>query len=169
MGRALIDGQAVADGETGPEASTTARNVDPDLGRDVVRDVVRDDTCFCCGRDNQHGLKLRFSYDGEGTAETCLKVPDWFSGWKRMTHGGLLSMLLDEAMAHACISILGHAITAELTVRYHTPVETGTSISIKGTVEAVRSKIVETSGIVLSASGETVATGKARFLRVDSG
>ncbi len=126
--------------------------------------VVRDDLCFCCGRDNEKGLKLEFSYEDEGIATTSLVIPEWFSGWQRMTHGGLLSTLLDECMAHACIHVLGHAITAELTVRYHTPVEIGTKITATGTVVSVRSKIIQTSGVILDMHNRRIASGKARFL-----
>ena len=138
----------------------------PDIVRDFIRDVVRDDLCFCCGADHDRGLQLTFTYDGEGTAETTLRIPVWFAGWKRMTHGGLLSMLLDECMAHACISVLGHAITAELTVRYHAPVETGREVMVRGTIKTVRSKIVETTGTIVDAEGKSIASGTARFLIV---
>ena len=129
--------------------------------------VARDDLCFCCGRDNEQGLKLVFAYEEKGTATAKLIIPQWFSGWRRMTHGGLLSTLLDECMAHAVISQIGHAITAELTVRFHSPVEVGTEITLKGTVVSARSKIIETSGVIHDSQGGRVATGKARFLLVD--
>ena len=137
----------------------TSLNTDPDTG------VVRDDLCFCCGQDNERGLKLVFEYDGEGSATTSLIIPTWFSGWRSMTHGGLLSTLLDECMAHACISVCGHAITAELTVRYHMPVETGSKITLTGTVDSVRSRIVETSGVILDSRNNRIASGRARFMR----
>ena len=73
-------------------------------------------------------------------------------------------MLLDEAMAHACISVRGHAITAEMNVRFHKPVKTGDYITVIGQVEESRSRIVATTGSILDASGEKVATGTARFL-----
>ncbi|HUW42394.1 MAG TPA: hypothetical protein VMV90_15410, partial [Rectinemataceae bacterium] len=66
--------------------------------------IERDSNCFCCGKDNEKGLHLVFSYPAEGEAEATLLVPEYFSGWKRITHGGFLSMLLDEAMAHACLA-----------------------------------------------------------------
>ncbi|MBT3276251.1 MAG: PaaI family thioesterase [Spirochaetales bacterium] len=130
--------------------------------------VIRDDNCFCCGKDNTKGLKLTFSATGDGDegVRTRLVIPDWLSGWKQMTHGGLLSMLLDETMAHACINKLGHAITAELSVRYHNPVQTGTEITVVGKVEKTRSRIVETSGVISDLNGLTIATAKARFLLV---
>ncbi|MAG14252.1 MAG: acyl-CoA thioesterase [Spirochaetales bacterium] len=124
---------------------------------------VRDDHCFCCGKENKRGLKLDFTYDRKGGASCALDVPEWFSGWREMTHGGLLSMLLDEAMAHACISMSGHAITAELTVRFHKPLITGSRIVVEGHVGRSKSRILETRGTV-HADGELIASGSARFL-----
>jgi len=129
-----------------------------------AQDVRRDDLCFCCGKDNDRGLKLEFSYDGSGSAETNLTIPEWFSGWRRMTHGGLLSMLLDECMAHACISRHGYAITAELTVRYHAPVEVGSTVTVQAKAGELRSRIVDTVGTITDASGGKIATGRARFV-----
>ncbi len=126
-------------------------------------EVVQDDLCFCCGRDNDRGLKLIFSYDGRGGAETSIEIPEWFSGWRRMTHGGLLSMLLDECMAHACISLHGNAITAELTVRYHAPVEVGSLVNIRSTAGFVRSRIIDATGTITDSFGKKIASGRARF------
>jgi uncharacterized protein (TIGR00369 family) len=131
-------------------------------------EVVRDDFCFCCGKDNRRGLKLDFSYDGHGSAETTLEIPEWFSGWQRMTHGGLLSMLLDECMAHACMSLHGYAITAEITVRYHAPVEVGTAVTVRGEVGDLRARIADTSGEITDGNGKNIASGRARFLLVKS-
>ena len=81
-----------------------------------------------------------------------------------MTHGGLLSTLLDEAMAHACINAIGHAITAELTVRFLQPVETGTRIKIVGKVEEIRSRIVAASGAIFDDQERKIASATAKFL-----
>ena len=126
-------------------------------------EIVQDDCCFCCGKDNDLGLKLNFSYDGKGGAETSLEIPEWFTGWRRMTHGGLLSMLLDECMAHACISLHGNAITAELTVRYHSPVEVGSTVKVEAAAHSVRARIIDTTGTITDSTGKKIATGRARF------
>jgi uncharacterized protein (TIGR00369 family) len=153
--------------------SASSRELDRDAPTDsdrdapggVVPDAVRDDLCFCCGKDNDRGLKLNFSYNRFGGAETTLQIPEWFSGWQRMTHGGFLSMLLDECMAHACISRHGHAITAELTVRYHNPVEVGQEITVQATAGTARSRIIDTAGSIVDNTGKKIASANARFIR----
>src|SRR5208282_3019275 len=98
------------------------------------RPIDRDSLCFCCGADNDRGLRLSILYPEKGTAETSLEVPSWFSGWKSMTHGGLLATLLDEIMAHACFGMAQSAVTAEITVRFQKAVETGAQLSARGKV-----------------------------------
>ena len=130
-------------------------------------DIDRDNLCFCCGADNEKGLHLAITYPVPGAAETTLVVPDWFSGWRDLTHGGLLSTILDEIMAHACIGMGGPtkaAVTAEITVRFVKPVQTGSRIRVTGRVTEVKGRIIRTEGHLFGADGEPAATATARFV-----
>ncbi len=120
--------------------------------------------CFCCGADNERGLKLAITYPEKGAAETSLDLPAWFTGWREMTHGGLLATLLDEIMAHACIGVARQAVTAEITVRYQKPVAVGARVRAVGKVEENRGRILHTRGWLYDADGALVAEGTARFL-----
>jgi uncharacterized protein (TIGR00369 family) len=122
--------------------------------------------CFCCGEANERGLKLKFDYPSEGKARTTLSIPSHLSGWQDMVHGGLLSMLLDETMAHACLSGGFFAATAELSVRFLKPVKTGETVSVEAQVTQKRSKLMETRGMIKNSAGEDVASGSGRFISV---
>ncbi len=126
--------------------------------------TINDNTCFCCGKNNTNGLHLRFTYPAEGKARTELRIPPHFSGWRNITHGGLLSMLLDEAMAHACGSAGFWALTAELTVRFLKPVEVDESVTVEAEVIEKRMRLIRASGRITNHSGETIATAAGRFL-----
>ncbi len=126
--------------------------------------IQKDQHCFCCGKENDRGLKLEFSYPEEGAAETSLVVPAYFTGWENLTHGGLISMLLDETMAHACISSKLTGVTAELTVRFKKPLPVKTEIFVTGTMTDNKGRIALTSGEISDASGTVYATAKARFV-----
>ena len=126
--------------------------------------IERDNSCFCCGSDNERGLHLSVSYPEKGTAETSLEVPEWFSGWKNMTHGGLLATILDEIMAHACVGMSQTAVTAEITVRYQKPVQTGSRIRAVGKVAEDKGRILVTQGWIYDADGAVAAEGSARFI-----
>lgn len=126
--------------------------------------IERDGLCFCCGADNERGLRLTIVYPEPGMAEADVLIPTWFSGWRSMTHGGLLSTLLDEIMAHACIGTGRRAVTAELTVRFQKPVETGSRIRAVGKMEEARGKVLSTAGWLYEAGGSVVASATARFI-----
>jgi len=128
------------------------------------RPIDRDSLCFCCGTDNERGLHLSITYPEKGAAETSLEVPPWFTGWKNMTHGGLLATLLDEIMAHACVGMAQRAVTAEITVRYQKAVETGAQIRARGKVEEARGRVLLTHGWLYDAAGTVVAEATGRFI-----
>jgi uncharacterized protein (TIGR00369 family) len=128
--------------------------------------IIQDDNCFCCGKNNSRGLQLEFRYPEKGKAETECTIPAYFTGWKRITHGGFLAMLLDETMAHSCISQAVTGVTVDIQVRYLKPVEVGERIRVCGQVARIKSRIIETEADVRDETGEVVARGSARFLKV---
>jgi uncharacterized protein (TIGR00369 family) len=127
--------------------------------------VADDDHCYCCGRQNSQGLHLSFRYPRPGSAETECSIPEHFTGWKNLTHGGFLAMLLDETMAHACLSEAGSGVTAELSVRYLKPVATGVRVRVEAVVKEKRARVLHTEGAIHDRSGELIARGSARFLK----
>jgi uncharacterized protein (TIGR00369 family) len=136
----------------------------------MTQTIERDSGCFCCGAENDRGLHLQFSYPNPGEAETSLVIPDYFSGWKQTTHGGFLSMLLDEIMAHAILYSRKEgepeektAVTAEITVRFKKPVETDSLVRVVGRVVETRGRLATTEAWVYDENGVAAAEGKARF------
>jgi uncharacterized protein (TIGR00369 family) len=128
--------------------------------------IGRNDRCFVCGKDNPQGLHLSIRNPEPGRAETEMVIPEHFSGWARLTHGGLLATLLDETMAYACISRAGNAVTMEITVRFLKPVEVGQKVRVTGWVQAIKGRLVETEGEILDPQGQEAARAKARFLKM---
>jgi len=123
-----------------------------------------DHRCFLCGRNNPQGLKLRFTYPEAGSTQTELRIPDRFCGWRNVTHGGFLAMLLDETMAHACLSAGRMMVTADMSVRYVSPVVVGTTIKAEARVAEERGRIARAEGRITTADGTLVARASARFL-----
>jgi uncharacterized protein (TIGR00369 family) len=132
----------------------------------MAEQIIQDDNCFCCGKQNSRGLQLEFNYPQKGEAETECVIPAYFTGWKRITHGGFLAMLLDETMAHSCISQGVNGVTVDIQVRYLKPVEVGERIRVFGRVARSKSRIIETEAEVRNEAHEVVAKGNARFLKM---
>jgi uncharacterized protein (TIGR00369 family) len=89
-----------------------------------------------------------------------------FAGWKGITHGGLLSTVLDELMAHACLSTGAKAVTAEMTTRFLKAVPVGSQVRITGAVTAERGRVITTEGKLFDGEGTLAAEATARFIKV---
>jgi uncharacterized protein (TIGR00369 family) len=129
--------------------------------------VENDRLCFCCGPDNPHGLHLEIVYPAKGTAEASLVVDPRYAGWKGITHGGLISAVLDEMMAHACISSGAKTVTAEMTTRFLKAVPVGSRIRVTGSVTSERGRLMTTEGKLYDAEGAVAAEATARFMKVE--
>ncbi|QEE14221.1 PaaI family thioesterase [Promethearchaeum syntrophicum] len=80
--------------------------------------------CFACSKSNPIGLKLRFFANIE-TEELVSRyiVPKEFCGFPKYSHGGILTTLVDELMAHVTFFIFGrYGITKSINVKFLRPV-----------------------------------------------
>jgi uncharacterized protein (TIGR00369 family) len=125
------------------------------------------ETCFLCGTKNEKGLKLDFSYPEPGQAETQCIIPDYFSGWKKITHGGFLAMLLDETMAHACLSKNILAVTANMSVRYIKPVYVGNTVTVKAEIREINGRLIYVGGEILDKHNNKISSSSGRFMSID--
>ncbi|MFT4037894.1 MAG: PaaI family thioesterase [Thermomicrobiales bacterium] len=135
--------------------------------RDSTPLAIRDDHgCFGCGAANPHGLHLAFTVDADGVAAafTPLAV---HQGYEQVVHGGIISTLLDEAMAWAVAAQGVWAVTGEMQVRFRAPLHVGEAVTLRGRVTDARSRAVNAAGeITRDADGQRIATATALFVRV---
>ena len=93
-------------------------------------------SCFICGRENPLGLKARWESDrASGEARCRLVIPEHFNGYPGVVHGGIVTALLDEAMARSVL-VEGNfddlLVTARLEVTFRRPTPTGTPVTVVG-------------------------------------
>ena len=124
-------------------------------------------TCFMCGTKNEKGLKLEFTYPEPGQAVTHCVIPDYFSGWRNITHGGFLAMLLDETMAHACLSSNKLAVTANMSVKYIRPVTVGSKVTVKAEIREINGKLIYTAGEITDSRNNKIAGSSGRFMSME--
>ncbi len=132
-----------------------------------MRNTLEDDNyCFVCGEKNPHGLHLKFSiYEGKASAEF---IPQKIhQGYKDIVHGGLISTLLDEAMVKVALMQGMPAITAEITVRFKSPLMAGEKAIVEATITKMNKKIIETSANIKKTDNTLIAEGHAKLLRHD--
>jgi acyl-coenzyme A thioesterase PaaI-like protein len=73
--------------------------------------------CFVCGKNNPGGLQLSFEIDKERqTLKTTFVASPTFQGWDGIVHGGIISTLLDEAMAKLVYELGYQSVTASLEI-----------------------------------------------------
>lgn len=88
--------------------------------------------CVVCWDRHPFGLKVDFRTTGEHAVEGRFACGKSYEGYRNVVHGGIISSLLDGAMA-SCILAKGiEAYTVELKVRFRGAVETGVPAVIRG-------------------------------------
>jgi acyl-coenzyme A thioesterase PaaI-like protein len=128
-----------------------------------------DHYCFVCGRDNPRGLKIKVTYfPEEMAAETELALPREFQGWADVIHGGILSTLLDEMMAHAVWNFAGPGLTLSMEVRFYHPLKPGEDIRVRGVLTSAngRRRTAEAE-MTRSRDNRKIASAKSRFLLLE--
>lgn len=103
--------------------------------------LERDNYCFACGKANPRGLRLAIEVDREG-ARFEYTVPKELQGWPDVTHGGIISTMLDEVMVWAAAGREIHTVTAEMTVRFKQPLPTNRSIKVEGRIIEERKRLI---------------------------
>lgn len=100
--------------------------------------------CFICGKSNDKGLKLDFSYEEE-VGEVCAiwKPLEYMQGFKGIVHGGFIFMLLDEVMAKACLYKKIPAVTARIEIRFKKPVYVDEEMEVKGKILEIKGKKIK--------------------------
>lgn len=133
------------------------------VAEDGRRYAFADHHCFACGGTNPIGMRLRIEV-GDGFAQTTWTAGEDFVGWSDKLHGGIIATLLDEVMAWSASSFDAWAVTAEMSIRYRSPVAPGEELTARGRVVERRRRIYEVRGEVVAADGRMVADASGRYL-----
>lgn len=129
--------------------------------------LIKDDNyCFACGKDNPEGLCMEVTRNN-GRAEALVTLRREHQGWVDIAHGGLVSTILDEMMAHAVVSGNPQAVTAEMKIRFRHAVPLGRELKALGWVEEInRRRVIAHSELRLAEDDKLLASGESKFLIV---
>ncbi len=95
--------------------------------------------CYVCGKENPVGLGVDFEINREQRSISAKFTPsDNHQGYEGIVHGGILSTLLDEAMAKLTVSLGIPAVTAEMTVTFKAPAAPGDELLVSGRITRKR-------------------------------
>lgn len=90
--------------------------------------------CVVCNPSNQHGLRIAFVTQADGSVTGEFSGGAIFEGYPGLLHGGIAAALADGAMTNCLFAHGIEAYTAELMVRYREPVDACHSIGISARI-----------------------------------
>ena len=119
--------------------------------------------CLACGRENPQGLKLDLEVDEQSGVVSCIFTPKQeHIGFEGIIHGGMLAIVLDEAMVWAATwAAKRFCVCAEMTVRFRESAVVGQPVQVEARAISVRSRLISTEAAVSDGRGVLiVAVGK---------
>jgi uncharacterized protein (TIGR00369 family) len=127
-----------------------------------------DKTCFGCGSDNEHGLKLSLRFDDDTkTAYGEFVAEQKHEGPPNIIHGGIIAALLDETMITVNKYMELMTLTGEITIRYLQPAFINENLYIRGWYVKKNKKIIENRAEIENEMGKIVARAKGKYIEVD--
>lgn len=121
--------------------------------------------CVVCGNKNPFSLGLQFHQLDSETVETSFTGNSNLQGYDGILHGGVISTLLDSAMAHCLLIKNIKGVTADLRIRFLHSVPCNSKISIKAWITCAVSTLYELKAEV-TLDGKTMAKAKAKFMEI---
>src|SRR6202049_5333403 len=100
-------------------------------------EVSFDGHCFGCGPLNRDGLRLVFVPGPTGSVVEC-EVPERFQSWAGMAHGGIVALMIDEAIGWAAWHAGHPGVTGRLQVSFRRLLKLGETVRIVRGGERVR-------------------------------
>lgn len=122
--------------------------------------------CFGCGSNNPIGLKLSFQRDGDAVRAEF--VPgEVHQGVPGYVHGGIITCLLDEAMANAAHHNGVDCVTAKMEVRLRQMARVGEPLVLTSSISKQNRKLVQTRASVALKDGTVIAEGTSTLFVVN--
>jgi uncharacterized protein (TIGR00369 family) len=121
--------------------------------------------CFGCGGANEFGMKLAFELDQDARrSKGTFVLGPRYAGGAGFAHGGIIAVLLDEAMGKISKLTEERAVTAELNIEYRKPVPVDREIVVSGWQEDQKGRNRFRIGEIHDTQGNLLARGRGRFV-----
>ena len=123
--------------------------------------------CFACGTANPIGLNLEFYRSGDKLC-TDITLGEYHVGWSNISHGGILSTLLDEVMSWAILYFKRiFFVTRKMEIKYIRPVLVGTPLTVVGQVIGQNESSIKAKAGIFNASGNLLAKSIGDFVTIE--
>jgi len=118
--------------------------------------------CFACGSNNGVGLRLNFHKQEDGSVSGDFFADPKFEGYSGIIHGGIIATLLDSVMTHCLLMKDIPALTGRLSIKYSTPIRTGTVVKLEAKIVDQFHEMFILEGRAL-VDGKKVASAEAKY------
>jgi len=131
-------------------------------GQKVQGEVNLHRNCFACGSNNGMGLRLKFYKHEDGIVFGNFFADPKFESYSGIIHGGIIATLLDSVMTHCLLMKDIPALTGRLSIKYSTPIRTGTVVKLEARIvdQFHEMFILEGKAFV---NGKRVASAAAKY------
>lgn len=131
-----------------------------------MTELLDNQRCYVCGAKNPTGLRVEFVVDKEATAISGRFTPrPEHQGFEGIVHGGILSALLDEAMAKLAFSLGLPAMTAEITVKFKASAAPGEELLVTGRLLKQAHRLIEAEAKIENGA-IVIAQATGKLLRI---
>jgi len=125
--------------------------------------------CFACGTANPIGLNLEFYAEGN---KVCSEITlgKYHVGWADITHGGIISTLLDEVMSWTILYFKRiFFVTRKMELKYIKPVQTGVPLVVRGSIISCGEdeKVITVKGELRDNQNALLAKSKGEFIKIN--
>src|SRR3989338_8256544 len=127
-----------------------------------------DHMCYACGKDNPHGLKIKFDHPKPRLLRATVVFSKHHQGFKNIVHGGMMALVLDEMMVNLAWKEGIPAVTGEIQVRLKKAAKIGQKVHFEGVVGGGEEgkRVFYASALAKDDAGEILATAKATCIRI---
>jgi len=129
---------------------------------------VKKNWCFACGKDNPHGMHLKFSLDRERRHfVSYFRLGKRYTGPPGHCHGGIIATILDDAMSKLNKLRDLVAATSRMTIEYLKPVPLQRPLRVESREISKRGRKLTRVAEILDEKGTVLARSRGVFVIID--
>src|SRR5256885_3739534 len=129
---------------------------------------VKKNLCFACGKDNPHGMHLKFFLDSKRNHFVShFRLSKRYTGPPGHCHGGIIATILDDAMSKLSKLHDVIAATSRMTVEYRRPVPLNQPLRVESREISKRGRRLMRVAEIIDEEGTVLARSRGVFVITD--
>lgn len=137
-------------------------------GHGSKKHPVKKNLCFACGKDNPHGMHLKFFFDRQRNGFIShFRLSKRYTGPPGHCHGGIIATILDDAMSKLNKLRDVVAATSRMTVEYRRPVPLQRKLRVESREISKRGRRLTRVAEITDEQGKVLARSRGVFVIID--